>query len=213
MGAVFQEVKRVLKQNGHLWVVVGYSNVNPWVAIDIAQVIRPIMVLQNQFTWVKSIAIDGVQKGHYKPINSKRFANPVWEYVFHFTKTGSISCDRESIGVPYVYKCNIKRFSRNSDLHCAGNAWFIPYQTIVSKDTRGRHPATFPEELVERCIKFSGITTGTLLDPFMGTGTSGVAGIRCGLDVIGYDISKDYCSFSRSRISKEMGLDKFLSTP
>lgn len=95
------------------------------------------------------------------------------------------------------------------DSHCAGNAWFIPYKTIVSKDARGKHPASFPEELVERCIKFSGVSSGTLLDPFMGTGTSGVVGVRCGLDVIGYDISEDYCSFARSRISKEIGLDKF----
>lgn len=182
---------------------------SPWVAIDIAQVIRPIMVLQNQFAWVKSIAIDGVQKGHYKPINSKRFANPVWEYVFHFTKSGEVPCDRESVGVPYVYKSNIGRFNHLEDSHCAGNAWFIPYKTIVSKDARGKHPASFPEELVERCIKFSGVSSGTLLDPFMGTGTSGVVGVRCGLDVIGYDISEDYCSFARSRISKEIGLDKF----
>jgi site-specific DNA-methyltransferase (adenine-specific) len=133
--------------------------------------------------------------------------------VFHFTKNGAVPCDKESVGVPYVYKSNIERFSRSEDKHCAGNVWFIPYKTIVSKVARGKHPATFPEELVERCIKFSGVTTGTLLDPFMGTGTSGVAGVRCGLDVIGYDISEDYCSFSKARISKEIGLDRFVAIP
>ena len=201
---VFTEVKRILKPQGHLWINVGYSNKNPWVGMDVAQTVRSLMVLQNQFIWVKSIAIDGIQTGHYKPINSQRYANPTWEHLFHFTKTGDVVCDREAVGVPYTDKSNLFRRHHQTDLHCSGNVWFIPYSTIASKKEKGNHPAIFPIELVERCIKFSGIKQGVLLDPFMGSGTSAIASLRQQLDFIGFELSKDYFSFANQRINEEI---------
>ena len=72
LGQVFQAVKHCLRDNGHFWLNVGYSNIDPWVGMDVAQVAREHFVLQNNFTWVKSITIDDVTTGHFKPINSNR---------------------------------------------------------------------------------------------------------------------------------------------
>ena len=40
-----------------------------------------------------------------------------------------------------------------------------------------------------------------LVDPFMGSGTSAVAAVKCGLDYIGFDIDKDYKQFAEDRIA------------
>ena len=58
------------------------------------------------------------------------------------------------------------------DQRCKGNSWFIPYDTIWSKSQKGFHPATFPEGLVEHCIKISDVKEGVILDPFIGSGTT-----------------------------------------
>src|SRR5439155_6496271 len=123
--------------------------------------------------------------GHFKPISSKRFLNDCHEYVFHFTKTGRVELDRLAIGVPYQDKSNIARWShtRGSDLRCRGNTWFIPYQTIQSRAKERPHPATFPVQLAELCIKLHGPAGAgriqTMLDPFLGIGNSAVAAQRC----------------------------------
>lgn len=109
---VFKAIKHCLKDDGHFWLNVGYSNVDPWVGMDVAQTARKHFVLQNNFTWVKSIAIDDVTTGHFKPINSLRFSNPTWEHFFHFTKTGKVECDKLSVGVPYMHDSNTNTESR-----------------------------------------------------------------------------------------------------
>ncbi len=198
---VFSEIKRVLKPNGHFFLNMGYSNVDPWVGMDVANVARSQYVLQNNITWVKSIYVNGKTSGHFKPINSKRFSNPTWEHLFHFTKNGDVGVDKLAVGVPYEWKSNIERFDQSGDLRCRGNTWFVPYDTIANrKKHRGNHPATFPVELVEMCIKFSGIPSGTLLDPFMGSGSSAIAAIRCGIDYLGYEIDPEYFLFANDRI-------------
>lgn len=109
---IFITIKRCLKDDGHFWLNVGYSNIDPWVGMDVAQIARKHFVLQNNFVWVKSISIDDVTKGHFKPINSDKYSNPTWEHLFHFTKKGDVKCDKLSIGVPYMHESNLDNTSR-----------------------------------------------------------------------------------------------------
>ena len=200
---VFSAAKHCLKDDGQLFLNMGYSNVDPWVGMDVAQVVRKHFVLQNNFTWVKSVYVDGKTSGHFKPINSKRFANPTWEHLFHFTKNGVVEVNKLAVGVPYEYKDNIERFEGNihGDVRCRGNTWYVPYDTISNrKKHRGSHPATFPVALAEMCIKFSGVN-GIVLDPFMGSGTTAVAAKKLGLNYIGFDVDADYIAFAEDRIN------------
>lgn len=112
LDSVFVAIKHCLKDDGHLWLNMGYSNTDPWVGMDVAQVVRNHFTLQNNFAWVKSITIDNFTTGHFKPINSVRFANPTWEHLFHFTKFGNVDCDRLAIGVPYMWGENIDNSGR-----------------------------------------------------------------------------------------------------
>jgi site-specific DNA-methyltransferase (adenine-specific) len=142
--------------------------------------------------------------GHFKPISSKRFLNDCHEYIFHFTKTGRVEMDRRAIGVPYQDKSNIARWrhTRGSDLRCRGNTWFIPYETIQNRQKERPHPATFPIQLAEWCIKLHGASrVHTMLDPFLGIGNSAIAAQRCGVKkFIGFEIDETYLAEARRRI-------------
>ncbi|MBO0696507.1 MAG: site-specific DNA-methyltransferase, partial [Verrucomicrobia bacterium] len=187
--------------------------------------------LQNTIHWIKSIAIDEFcshrpvagqtratlrtghrpvatsarTHGHFKPINSKRFLNDCHEYIFHFTKTKRVELDRLALGVPYQDKSNIARWShtRGSDLRCRGNTWFIPYETIQSRAKERPHPATFPVQLAEWCIKLHGLPRiETMLDPFLGIGNSAVAAKRCGVKkFVGFEIDEAYLAEAKRRLS------------
>jgi len=87
------------------------------------------------------------------------------------------------------------------NLRDKGNAWFIPYETINSKELRGKHPAVFPTKLVEDCLKLTGIKNGIVLDPFMGTGSTAVASQNLSWSYIGYDIDEDYVTFATQRLN------------
>jgi len=211
---IFKEVKRVLKPNGQLFLNIGYTNVDPWIDMEIAMKLKEIYELQNNITWVKSISIGDVSTGHFKPINSKRFINPTNEKIFHFTKSGKVELDRLSIGVPYTYKCNLKEREKKKnktgelkpDKRCKGNSWFIPYETVCNKKSKGYHPATFPKKLVEQCLLVSGIKTGTVLDPFAGTGTTLVVAKELSkkneynFSGIGYDIDPGYVEYANQQL-------------
>jgi len=142
--------------------------------------------------------------GHFKPISSKRFLNDCHEYIFHFTKTGRVELDRLALGVPYQDKSNIARWrhTRGSDLRCRGNTWFIPYETIQSREKERPHPATFPVQLAEWCIKLHGVSRlETMLDPFLGIGNSAVAAQRCCVKkFIGFEIDKTYLAEAKRRL-------------
>ena len=143
--------------------------------------------------------------GHFKPISSKRFLNDCHEYIFHFTKSGRVELDRLAIGVPYQDKSNIGRWShtRGGDVRCRGNTWFIPYETIQSREKERPHPATFPVQLAEWCIKLHGVSRiETMLDPFLGIGNAAVAAERCGVKkFIGFEIDEDYLAEAKRRIA------------
>ena len=183
---------------------------NPMLPHEIALQLRELFVLQNTIHWVKSIAIEDRRQqieshGHFKPIQSKRFLNDCHEYIFHFTIDGEAELDRLALGVPYQDKSNIARWEHTAgrDLRCRGNTWFIPYETIQSREKERPHPATFPVQLAEWCIKLHGESrVETMLDPFLGIGNSAVAARRCGVkSFIGFEIDETYLAEATRRAS------------
>ena len=204
------QLQRVLKPDGSFFLNIGSAPSNPMLPHEIVIELRDLLVLQNTIHWIKSISIedragDVRSFGHFKPISSKRFLNDCHEYIFHFTKTGRVEIDRLALGVPYQDKSNIARWrhTRGSDLRCRGNAWFIPYETIQSRAKERPHPATFPVQLAEWCIKLHGVSyVQTMLDPFLGIGNSAIAAQRCGVKkFIGFEIDKTYLAEAKRRLS------------
>lgn len=62
------------------------------------------------------------------------------------------------------------------------------------------HPAPYPPQLVERLIKLLAYKGDLVMDPFNGSGTTGVVAVQLGCRYIGLDISRNYLDLSRKRI-------------
>lgn len=68
------------------------------------------------------------------------------------------------------------------------------------------HPAPFPVELPRRCIKLFSFIGDTVLDPFLGSGSTLVACILLGRKGIGVEIDRNYCVLARNRLLREVGI-------
>lgn len=201
---VAQKIKQKMTDDGSFFLNVGASPSSPWGPFEIALKLRTHFSLQNTIHWVKSIYVENesygqkqaVNVGHFKPIAGTRFLNHSHEYVFHFTKNGHIPLDRLSIGVPYKDGGNIDRWKNGSlGIRCRGNTWYIPYKTINSRDKERPHPATFPVELAEMCIRLHGLKKrpdNVVLDPFMGLGHTSLACSKLGVNCVGFEIDTTY---------------------
>ena len=214
-----QAASRALAPDGSLFLNVGAKPTDPWTAMDVAQAARPHLHLQNTIHWIKSIAIEkdaagaatdldrDIAVGHYKPINSSRFVNDCHEFIFHFTPHGRTPLDRLALGVPYQDASNIARWrSGGSNRRCRGNTWFIPYETIQSRDKDRPHPATFPPRVPEYCLRLHGLARlGLVMDPFLGLGSSAIAAAQLGVEFIGVEIDRHYLEEAVDRVRQELG--------
>jgi site-specific DNA-methyltransferase (adenine-specific) len=206
------QLRRLMKPGGSFFLNLGASPSNPMLPHEVVIHLRDLFFLQNTIHWIKAITIPDengtlVSRGHFKPISSQRFLNDCHEYVFHFTPEGRTPIDRLALGVPYADKSNIARWhhTRGRDRRCRGNTWFIPYKTIRNRDKQRPHPATFPVELAENCIRLHGIKRNlTMLDPFLGIGNSAIAAQKCGVKkFIGFEIDETYLKEARRRIGEQ----------
>lgn len=202
-------LRRVLKPTGSFFLNIAGSPSNPWLPHELVLQLRETFVLQNTIHWIKSISLENddgnvTSRGHFKPISSPRFLNDCHEYIFHLTPTGRTPIDRLALGVPYADKSNIARWSHTTgrDKRCRGNTWFIPYKTITRRDKERPHPATFPVELAENCVRLHGVGGDiVMLDPFLGIGNSAIAAQRCGVaKFIGFEIDEVYLAEAKRRI-------------
>jgi site-specific DNA-methyltransferase (adenine-specific) len=203
LGEVAHLLWQVLKPAGSVFLNVGSTNQDPWIMFDVAQALRERFVLQNHIVWVKAISIGADSVGHFKPISSRRYLNHNHEAILHFTNTGDVPVDRLAIGVPFKDKSNIKRFGHTTDRRCAGNVWYLPYETVQAKAQKFDHPAGFPVELPLRCIRLHGLPA-TVLDPFMGAGTTLVAAERLGQPGIGIELDPQYVASAITRLRVEL---------
>jgi DNA modification methylase len=81
--------------------------------------------------------------------------------------------------------------------------WTIPTQPYP-----GAHFAVWPPALAERCIRAGSAVGDVVLDPFSGSGTTGLTAARLGRDFIGLEQSAEYVRLSRQRIAAALGIDR-----
>jgi site-specific DNA-methyltransferase (adenine-specific) len=65
------------------------------------------------------------------------------------------------------------------------------------------HPAPFPVELPRRCIKLFSFVDDTILDPFLGSGTTAIAALQNNRAAIGIDVDEKYCQLALERLKKD----------
>lgn len=72
--------------------------------------------------------------------------------------------------------------------------------TVATKPFKGAHFATFPPDLIKPCILAGCPEGGIVLDPFFGSGTTGVVAEKFGREYIGIDLNPGYCDMASARI-------------
>ena len=86
-------------------------------------------------------------------------------------------------------------------------AWFQQIWTGLTGASTRHHPAPFPLELATRLIRMFSFVGDTVLDPFLGTGTTTLAAAQCGRDSVGVELDPSYFEYARQRIlGKTAGL-------
>lgn len=80
------------------------------------------------------------------------------------------------------------------------SVWSIPLTSLEEKKY-GKHPTQKPLELLRRIILSSSNNGDLVLDPFVGSGTTGVIAKRFNRNFIGIEIQKEFCDLAIRRFS------------
>ena len=205
---IFGEVRRVLRKDGTLWLNIGdgyarnggTGNCGPNAIVGNTKKLiqkrnckvpdcwglkdRDLMglpwrvafalqadkwVLRSRITWIKKTAM---------PESVKNRPSCATEDVFLFAKSST-----------YYYNSLAVRELTGANLR---NYW------ILGPDPTGKgHPATFPRELARRCILLGSREGDTVLDPFAGSGTTGIAAKTCNRKAILIELNPAYTRIRR----------------
>lgn len=104
-----------------------------------------------------------------------------------------------------------KKYTENPDVFNrtkSGNAYdFRPFRNkrdvwnVSTKPFKEAHFATFPKDLIEPCILAGCPVGGSVLDPFFGSGTTGVVAVENQRDFVGIELNPEYCNMSTQRVN------------
>ena len=81
--------------------------------------------------------------------------------------------------------------------------WFQQIWSGLTGASTRHHPAPYPLELAERLIRMFSFVGDTVLDPFLGTGTTSVAASKAGRNSIGFEVDEHYFDLSCKRVANE----------
>jgi site-specific DNA-methyltransferase (cytosine-N4-specific) len=255
MRALFAEVRRVLAEDGTLWLNLGDSYYsgrgNPGPNSDDRRQVarrgwkRPLD--QPGASWAKPKDLLGVpwrvafalqddgwtlrnavvwNKPNAMPESVTDRLSNRYETVFMFSRARFYWFDLDPIREPLAYpdaadgsrifgganKGPAHRTGPGSAARRNGNAYVQASEagknpgdvwSISTSPFPGAHFATMPVALAERCLLAGCKPSGTVLDPFSGSGTTGLAAARHGRKYVGIDLSREYLDLSlRTRLSQ-----------
>tara|TARA_B110000211_G_scaffold93334_1_gene108906 strand:- start:250 stop:1158 length:909 start_codon:yes stop_codon:yes gene_type:complete len=115
------------------------------------------------------------------------------EKIWLITKNKKYFYDTEAIKEPCVTNDDTMKNKRN--------VW-----TVTTKPFKGAHFATFPKDLIEPCIKAGCPEGGVVLDPFGGSGTTGIVSALNNRNAVLIELNPEYVKIAEKRIENELGL-------
>lgn len=202
---VFAECARVLQPGGRIAVNVANLGRRPYRSLtaDVTTILQDELrlLLRGEVVWVKQRGAAGnCAWGSFQ-----RPGNPVLrdlsERVIIASKgrfdRALDAKERLKRGLP-----SVSTMSRDEFMEATVDVWEIPPESAA----RVGHPAPFPIALPERLIHMNTYEGELVLDPFMGSGTTGVAAVRTGRHFIGYDTDAAYAAAAMTRIGLESAL-------
>jgi site-specific DNA-methyltransferase (adenine-specific) len=202
---VFSECRRVLEPGGRIAVNVANLGRKPYRSLS-ADVIRILqddlgLLLRGEIIWVKAEGASGsCAWGSYRSAT-----NPVLRDVserivvaskgrFSRARSERRKQARVAAGLPHEDDLTAEEFAE---------ATLDVWRIRPERAKRVGHPAPFPVELPERCIRLFTYRDDVVLDPFLGSGTTAVAALRTGRHYVGYDLEQEYVDLAEARIAAE----------
>jgi len=82
------------------------------------------------------------------------------------------------------------------------NSWFKSIWTGVTGASTKQHPAPYPIEVAYRLVRMFSFVEDTVLDPFLGTGSTTIAALQCGRNSVGNEIDPHYFKMAVKRINE-----------
>lgn len=203
---IFPELYRILKPNGSICWQVGY-HVNDAQTIPLDYIVYDVfthnnsklkypLILRNRIIWTFGHGLN----------STKRFSGR-HETILWFTKGDKYQFNLDDVRIPQKYPG--KRFYKGPNKgKISGNPlgknpsdiWDIP-NVKAQHIEKTNHPCQYPVALPQRLIKALTKEGDTVLDPFMGSGTTGVAAILENRKFIGAEIMPEYYDISNQRIN------------
>ena len=191
-----RECKRVLKPNGTFYLNVSNDSETTIRAFELMEIATKELMfkLHDTIIWYRY---------NQQPANTNRQLTNQCEYVFMFRHTSAnIDLHKED-----AYNKNPHIFETKN----LGNVWKLPFNSgkkcisgFGRKETKSKFGHSgFPLELPETCILLSSNEGDTVLDMFMGSGTTAVACVKNNRNYIGFELSKEYCEMANDRVKME----------
>ena len=188
---VFEETYRVLVNGGRSCINIANLGRKPYIPLSdyISQIMIDIgFAMRGEIIWNKAAsASPSTAWGSWQSA-----ANPILrdihEYILIFSK-GDYKRDK---------KGKEDTITRDQFMEWTKSIWSMNAESAK----RIGHPAPFPEELPFRLIQLYSFKGDIILDPFMGSGTTGVAALKAERKFIGYEISSEYIELSKKRIAQ-----------
>lgn len=196
---VFAECVRTLEPGGRIAVNVANLGRKPYRSLS-ADVIRILaddlgLLLRGELIWQKAEGASGnCAWGSFRSA-SNPVLRDVSERVIVASKgrfdRAKTKQQRQKLGLPYESTVSTDDF-----MSLTLDVWSMPPESAK----RVGHPAPFPVELPEQLIRLYTYEGDLVLDPFMGSGSTLVAGTRLQRRVVGYDLDPDYVAMARTRL-------------
>ena len=192
---VFDECYRVLVPGGRACINVANLGRKPY--IPLASFINQIMIEigflpRGEIIWNKS-ASAGVSCawGSWKSASNPTLRD-VHEYILVFSK-GKFKLHRSRAEKEEGREDTV---GKEDFIEWTKSIWSFPTESAK----RVGHPAPFPVELPRRCVEMYTFTGDVVLDPFAGSGSTGIAAKQNGRRYLLFDISEEYCELAEKRI-------------
>lgn len=150
------------------------------------------MYLHSLYIWDKRKIVRFSSFGSY-PYPTNIFSTFPFEWILVFAKKGKRG--------PVDKK--IKELSKISTKEWQDWAINNIWEMQPAKAKSIGHPAPFPEELPNRLIRLYSFFGDTVLDPFLGSGTTGAVAKKLGRNAVGYEINPDFVKLSKERVSQQ----------
>lgn len=127
---------------------------------------------------------------HRQPMAYK--PNTVNEYILVFQKPSDKLID----AIVRSYDAYTAEASKVSENYDRTNIW------TINPETRIKHPAPYPTELVDKLVRYYSYVGDTVLDPFMGSGTTAVVAKQLNRHFVGFEIHSEYIDLANRRLEK-----------